>query len=132
QPFVTQDFFFHKPDKPPEPVIAPPTIITKIETERGPGFAAHNSRDKEDYVWIPPGSFKMGCVPSDTKCKSEEKPQHKVTISNGFWMGRNEVKTLSYERFVDADKKARKMPARGPIWDEKWKKVDSTYPMAEV
>jgi sulfatase modifying factor 1 len=131
-PSVTQDFYFHAKEKAPEPVTPPPTVITKIEIERGPGSLGHNSRDKEDYAWIPPGSFKMGCVPSDTKCKPEEKPQHKVTISKGFWMGRNEVKTLSYERYVDADKKNRKMPAHGPIWDEKWKKVDSTYPMAEV
>jgi sulfatase modifying factor 1 len=131
-PSVTQDFYFHAKEKLPDPVTPPPTVITRIETERGPGSLGHNSRDKEDYAWIPPGSFKMGCATSDTKCKPEEKPQHKVTISKGFWMGRNEVKTLSYERYVDADKKTRKMPAHGPIWDEKWKKVDSQYPMAEL
>ena len=127
---VTQEFYFHAKEKVPEPVPPPPTVITKYE--RTPGSLGHNSRDKEDYVWIPPGTFKMGCVPDDSRCKPEEKPQHKVTISKGFWMGRNEVKTLSYERYVDADKKTRQMPKRGPIWDEKWKKVDSTYPMAEL
>ncbi len=135
QSFVRHDFFFHAAEKAPDPVpVKPPdpVIVTKIETERGPGSVGHNSRDKEDYVWIPPGSFKMGCVPTDTKCKPEEKPQHKVTITKGFWMGRNEVKTLSYERYVDGDKKTRKMPAHGPIWDEKWKREDSQYPMAEL
>jgi formylglycine-generating enzyme len=133
-PSVTQDFYFHAKEKVPEPVVKPPEpiVITKTIVEREPASLGHNSRDKEDYVWIPPGSFKMGCVPSDTKCKPEEKPQHKVTITKGFWMGRNEVRTLSYERFVDADKKTRKMPKSGPIWDEKWKLKDSQYPMAEL
>ncbi len=133
-PSVTHDFYFYAPEKPKpiEVTPPPPVVITKIETVRGPGSLGHNRIDKEDYAWIPPGEFKMGCVPADTKCKPEEKPQHTVKISNGFWMGRNEVKTLSYERYVEQDKKSRKMPAHGPIWDEKWKKVDSQYPMAEL
>jgi len=125
-PSVTQEFFFHAKEKVPE------VIITKKEPEREPGSVGHNSRDKEDYVWIPPGTFKMGCVPNDSKCKPEEKPQHTVTLTKGFWMGRNEVRTLSYERYVDADKKARSMPKDGPIWDLKWKLKDSQYPMAEL
>ena len=51
----------------------------------------NNRRDHEEYVRIPPGTFKMGCVPRDSKCKADEKPQHEVTLTNGFWMGRNEV-----------------------------------------
>jgi formylglycine-generating enzyme required for sulfatase activity len=138
-PNVTQDFFFHKPEKAPEPVVVtppPPRVIEVIkevpQTGRAVGTLHQNPKDKEDYVWIPPATFKMGCVPSDTKCKPEEKPQHQVTLTKGFWMGRNEVMTLSYERYVEADKKNRKMPARGPSWDEKWKLVDSHYPMAEI
>jgi formylglycine-generating enzyme required for sulfatase activity len=136
-PVVTNDFYFHAPEKKPDPVPPPqidPVVITKtvMVNEREPGALGHNSKDKEDYVWIPPGEFKMGCVPTDTKCKPEEKPQHSVKISKGLWMGRNEVKTLSYERYVDLDKKARKMPKFGPIWDEKWKKADSTFPMTEL
>jgi formylglycine-generating enzyme len=129
-PSVTQDFYFHAKLKAPEP---PPVVITTTApTGREPGSLGHNSRDKEDYVWIPPGDFKMGCVPEDRKCKPEEQPQHPVRISHGFWMGRNEVKTLSYERYVAADKANRKMPKFGPIWDEKWKLVDSQYPMASL
>jgi formylglycine-generating enzyme required for sulfatase activity len=47
-------------------------------------------------------------------------------------MGRNEVMTLSYERYVDADKKNRKMPKEGAPWDLKWKLADSHYPMAQI
>jgi formylglycine-generating enzyme len=133
QTFVSQDFFFHKAEKPPEPVpVTPPlvTVVTKPDNGPKPGTLATNHKDREDYVWIPSGTFKMGCVPNDPKCKSEEKPQHAVTITKSFWMGRNEVQTGSYQRYVDDDKKARKMPSRGPAWDEKWKL--SSYPVVEV
>jgi formylglycine-generating enzyme required for sulfatase activity len=40
-----------------------------------------------EFVWIPPGSFKMG---SETGLE-DEKPVHRVTISEGFYMGKYEV-----------------------------------------
>jgi formylglycine-generating enzyme required for sulfatase activity len=133
QAFVTQDFFFHKPEKPPEPKLVTPPPVVIVEKEpagRVAGTVATNHKDREDYVWIPPGKFSMGCVPGDAKCKPEEKPQHEVTISKGIWMGRNEVQTVSYQRYVDDDKKNRKMPKFAPAWDPKWKL--SSYPIVEV
>lgn len=60
-----------------------------------------------DLVYVPPGEFMMGSSESDideslyiykkeySYAKREafdnEKPQHRVTISNGFWMGKYEV-----------------------------------------
>jgi serine/threonine-protein kinase len=35
-----------------------------------------NPRDGLKYVWIPPGTFIMGCSPGDTECKDDEKPPH--------------------------------------------------------
>lgn len=77
-----------------------------------------NERDREFYVWIPDGTFLMGCVPADNRCEKDESPQHKVTISHSFWMGQNEVQVDSYRRFVEdrkyaatqAQMRKRKMP----------------------
>ncbi len=85
------------------------------------GVAHQNRRDREPYVWIPPGKFLMGCAPGDDKCQKDEKPQHEVTISKGFWMGQTEVRVSSYQHFVaDGPKKSRKMPD-APDWNKKWK-----------
>ena len=139
QNFVTQDFFFHNAEKavvltastPELPLSKAPVAVPKLDTGRAPGSLATNHKDREDYVWIPAGTFKMGCVmPDSPKCEPEEKPQHLVTISKGFWMGRNEVQTGSYQRFVDDDKRARQMPKTAPAWDPKWKL--SNYPVVEV
>ncbi len=37
-----------------------------------------------ELVWIPPGSFTMG----QNRNSLEERPEHPVTISRGFWMGK--------------------------------------------
>jgi len=55
-----------------------------------------NPKDGPAYVWIPPGTFQMGCAPADEECDPDEKPQHPVTIGRGFWMGRTEVTVAAY------------------------------------
>jgi formylglycine-generating enzyme required for sulfatase activity len=42
----------------------------------------------------------MGCVPNDSYCQADEKPQHEVRISSGFWITRTEVTTEAYGRFT--------------------------------
>lgn len=38
------------------------------------------------FVWIPPGTFMMGS-PMEEKGRDANEPQHKVTLSKGFYMG---------------------------------------------
>src|SRR5579871_4139664 len=61
-----------------------------------PGETKINPRDSLTYVWIPPGSFTMGCSPGDDECFDDEKPPHPVTITRGFWMGQTPVKQACY------------------------------------
>jgi len=58
-----------------------------------------NPADGLKYVWIPPGTFMMGCSEQDSECKDDEKPAHQVTIGNGFWMGQTEVTIAAYKKF---------------------------------
>ncbi len=44
-----------------------------------------------DFVWIEPGTFMMGSSEGDLYTYSDEQPQHEVTISQGFWLGKYEV-----------------------------------------
>jgi formylglycine-generating enzyme required for sulfatase activity len=52
------------------------------------------------YVWIPPGTFQMGCSPGDNDCFDEEKPSHPVRITTGFWIGQTAVTVSAFKRFV--------------------------------
>ena len=82
-----------------------------------PGTVRVNLQDGLNYVWIPAGTYTMGCSPGDSECYSNESPSHSVTISKGFWMGQTEVTVGAYKRFAQATGRA--MPS-GPPWDSGW------------
>jgi WD40 repeat protein len=81
---------------------------TLSQMVRTPGKVRENAKDGLKYVWIPPGTFMMGCSPGDTECKDDEKPPHQVTITKGYWLGQTEVTVGAYKRFVQSAGK--KMP----------------------
>jgi len=88
------------------------------------------------YVWIPPGTFQMGCSAGDADCYDEEKPAHPVKISKGFWIGQTAVTVGAYKRFTRSNGKSMppepnffgralnsgwnddEMPAADVTWDE--------------
>jgi len=59
-----------------------------------------NPVDGLQYVWIPPGTFRMGCSPGDGECGPEELPVHNVRLSRGFWLGVTAVTVEAWSRFV--------------------------------
>ncbi len=81
------------------------------------GAVRENPQDGLKYVWIPPGTFVMGCSPGDNECYDNEKPLHQVTISKGFWIGQTEVTVGAYKRFAAAT--GRQMPD-APTFNSGW------------
>jgi serine/threonine-protein kinase len=81
----------------PERQAPAPTPPKPAEPTAGEGKV--NPIDGQRYVWIPPGTFQMGCSPGDNECADDEKPARTVTISKGFWMGQTEVTVGAYKRF---------------------------------
>lgn len=119
---TTQPFRFTDP--PPPPKVAPSKPVDEFISK-----PRVNTRDRQAYIYIPPGKFPMGCVPGDNKCEEHEKPQHEVTISKGFWMGETEAQVEAYQRFADTATPKRKMP-RAPVEHKKWSQTN--LPMAAV
>src|ERR1019366_8501332 len=68
----------------------------------GAGMLETNPKDGLKYVWIPAGTFLMGCSPGDNECVDAEKPAHNVTISKGFWIGQTLVTVAAYKRYTAA------------------------------
>ena len=54
-------------------------------------------------VYIPPGSFTMGCSTGDEQCDDNEKPAKQVTISRGYCMDIYEVINRNYAAFLNAN-----------------------------
>ena len=64
------------------------------------------------YVWVPPGTFRMGSTEADIKATEQfgmqaiwlkqETPAHQVQLSHGFWLGRSEVTNRQFRIFCTA------------------------------
>jgi len=86
-----------------------------------PGETKVNAKDGLTYVWIPPGTFQMGCSPGDNECGADERPAHTVTITKGFWMGQTEVTQAAYQRVVGSNPsyfKGDRLPVEMVTWDD--------------
>jgi formylglycine-generating enzyme required for sulfatase activity len=79
------------------------------DADPSPGQVRPNPQDGLRYVWVPPGTFMMGCSPGDGDCLPAEKPAHQVTLTKGFWVGQTKVTVGAYKRFVGAT--GRPMPS---------------------
>ncbi|MDL2330204.1 formylglycine-generating enzyme family protein [Desulfosarcina sp. OttesenSCG-928-A07] len=51
----------------------------------------HTNSIGMEFVLIPAGSFNMGCNPNFEDCYDDEHPQHSVTLSQPFYLGKYEV-----------------------------------------
>jgi formylglycine-generating enzyme required for sulfatase activity len=80
-----------------------------------------NAKDGLTYIWIPAGTFTMGCSPGDNECFDDEKPAHEVTISRGFWIGQTLVTQAAYKRVVGANPsrfKGEQLPVETVSWND--------------
>ena len=85
------------------------------------GTTTVNPKDGLTYVWIPPGTFMMGCSPGDNECFPVEKPAHRETITRGFWLGQTSVTQQAYQRVTGQNPSVFKgvnLPVESVDWDE--------------
>src|SRR5262245_57162251 len=84
-----------------------------------------NPKDGQVYVWVPGGSFRMGCSEGDKECYEDERPAHMVQIGTGFWIGQTEVTVSAFERYADVKgvpvppaQLGGRYPVNGVLWEE--------------
>lgn len=78
-----------------------------------------NPKDGLEYVWIPPGTFKMGCVPGDS-CNKFETPQHWMKLTKGFWLCRTEATLGAYAKYLAETGRKLSAGQRGPNFPVVW------------
>jgi formylglycine-generating enzyme required for sulfatase activity len=101
---------------PPDPKKAEPASIPPQPAKVEPSTWL-NPKDGLRYVWIPPGSFTMGCSPGDSECRENEKPAHLVNIESGFWLGQTEVTNAVWRKFSRAKSGGdENLPVTGVSW----------------
>jgi formylglycine-generating enzyme required for sulfatase activity len=89
----------------PPPVV--PTAPSALSSEPGqtgtllalPAPEEPTNSAAAEMVFVPPGSFWMGCAAKDRQCNPDEKPLHLVTL-DAFYIDKTEVTVGAYRRCV--------------------------------
>ena len=83
---------------------APNQAVVYDEAQRAAiiatGFAwrVKDTATQIEFVLIPPGTFSMGCTPSQSfACESPENPVHSVTLTQPFYMSRYEITQAQWQ-----------------------------------
>jgi formylglycine-generating enzyme required for sulfatase activity len=76
--------------------------------------------EKLELLLIPAGSFLMGSPASEPGHQKDESPQHRVFLSQPFYMGRFEVTQAQYEKVCGVNPSAFK-GARRPVEQVSWR-----------
>jgi formylglycine-generating enzyme required for sulfatase activity len=74
-----------------------------------------------EFVLSPAGEFMMGAGANDIGAKDDEKPQHKVTISKDFYLGKCEVTQEQWTKVMGSNPsnfKGRTNPVEQVSWDD--------------
>jgi formylglycine-generating enzyme required for sulfatase activity len=50
-----------------------------------------------EFVYVDPGTFRMGSPSTEPERRDDEGPQHDVTITWGYWMGKYEITQAQWE-----------------------------------
>jgi uncharacterized protein (TIGR02996 family) len=72
------------------------------------------------FAWCPPGTFLMGSPPGEPK-RSDDETQHRVTLTQGFWMGVTPVTQAQWQAVLGRPPsrfKGDDLPAEQVSWDD--------------
>ena len=73
-------------------------------------------------VWIEPGTFTMGSPSSEVGRNPYDEAQHKVTITQGFWLGKYELTQKQWEAVMGTNPSNSK-GANRPVEQVSWEDV---------
>lgn len=94
----------------PAPAAQGPAWLSRVPADRRPSALPRgvsygegqgeyvNERDGSVLVWVPAGTFRMGCDAGDP----DERPEHEVRLTRGYFVGKHEVTWAQYSRFCQA------------------------------
>ena len=108
--------------KPARPDTSAPPASNAASSTTGaawPGARPQQMQSREgiEFVWVPAGSFMMG----SENGWADEKPAHRVTISEGFYMGKYEVTQAQWQKVMrnnPSNFKGANLPVEQVSWDD--------------
>ncbi len=104
----------------------PQTRTVKLEEQKEPQPGEAMTVDlgggvRMEFAWIPAGEFLMGSPAGEEGRDDDESPQHRVTLSKGFWIGKTEVTQAQWEKVMGnnpANFKGANLPVEMVSWND--------------
>ncbi len=82
----------------PDPAVVTNPDLRVAILQKGLPWRVRDNASNIEMLLIPPGTFNMGCSPSDLfGCWSGENPVHQVTLTQPFYLGTTEVTQAQWE-----------------------------------
>lgn len=78
-------------------------------------MSVHKGTESLETVLVPAGSFLMGAPESEPYALKDEKPQHEITLTRDFYMGKYPVTNAQYAAFLNA-KNVTVETLKDPYW----------------
>jgi len=69
-----------------------------------------------EFVWTEPGTFTLGSPSSEPDRNDWEGPQHEVTISQGFYLGKYEITQAQWESVMETTPWVQEDPNSPAVW----------------
>lgn len=112
-----------------EPSAPPSAASTPVPSDGQTAGQTRTDTSAIEQVWVPPGTFTMGtdakaiaaltaASPPDWVASEfpSEQPAHKVTLTKGYWIDRDEVTNRAFAAFVDAGGYTNEAPWSSDGW----------------
>lgn len=82
-----------------------PTESSPSNKSSGPHISVNvQSADNLEMIWVSPGSFTMGNLSKSTNILGLDETPHKVSLTDGFYLGKYEVTQNQYEVVMNSKK----------------------------
>lgn len=109
------------PSTPLPPILEPAAPVPSPPVPVGPKAGSpHTLNLGIELVWVQAGKFLMGSPTNESQRFSNEGPQHEVSISKGFWMGKTEVTNEHWNKLLPESPRLgpQNMPVNTVSWTE--------------
>ena len=87
-----------------------------------PGAVWRDPATGMEFVWVPGGTYEMGCGSWDRNCLDWEKPPHRVTVS-GFWLAKTEATQAQWTKVMGSNPSTFKKGDDYPVENVSWNDV---------
>ena len=97
----------------PKPVAPEPSVEHKV------GDSWTDPATGMEFLWVPGGTYVMGCGPWSDSCDSMNAPAHSVQLS-GFWIGKYEVTQGQWQKVMGSNPSKFKKGDNYPVEMVSW------------